>query len=255
MDLIEEFNRNGYVVLPNAVPKERIEEIFRQLNALMDETIRNQDADPSRFATTDQKFLYLKEHHPKMKSHAYDLMKHLDAVQALANQAEIIALLRELARTPVLVDHVLIRMDDSSNDRMRPLHQEGLGQISYESFNLWVPLVDVNANTGTMRFIPKSHLEGYVSHRFYEEFNNYHGVCEEAVKPGMKEELACLKKGDALIFHPCLFHGTAPMKVHKYMRWTLIARYNSLKEIPYLKSELAPMHIPQNDDRIFKTKT
>lgn len=243
-DAIEKFHEFGYAVLPKIISPEKIDRIFSELDTLMAMAIQNKGDAPEKFPGVDAKYTYLKENYPTMKSHVYDLMKHLDAVQSVANQSDIIAFLHKLATTPVLVDNILIRMDDKSNDRLRPYHQEGLGQISYKSYNLWIPLRDVNLATGTMKFIPKTHQQGYVPHKFYENFGNYHGICEEYIDES-KVEHAILQRGDALFFHPCLFHGSAPMTKDTGMRWTLIARYNSLFEVPYLSQDDAPKHIPQ----------
>lgn len=244
--LAQKFHEEGYVILPAVLSEKDISQIFSQIDFLLSRALELKGDKDFQLGDASEKYLRLKERYPNQKSRAYDLMKHLDAVRYVANKVELTAVIRELTETPVLVDHTLVRIDDFSNDRVRPLHQEGLGQISLFSLTAWIPLVDVDLDTGTIKFVPGTHKQDYVEHRFYEEMGGYHGVVEkflEAVKP----EAGIMKAGDALIFHPCLFHGSYPMRVDKGLRWTLISRYNSLKDIPYLESESAPKHTEQID--------
>lgn len=245
--IVNDYNQHGFVILKSFIPQDSITKIFTQLDVLLTEVLNQQHIDISQFNSVDQKYLYLKQHHPTLKAHAYDLMKLLDSVQATANLQPIIDAITSITQTPLFVDNVLIRPDDFSNDRLRHVHQEGLGQISESAVNLWAPLTDVNELKGSIKFIPGSHTQGYVKHQFYEtESGRYHGVAEEFLD-NTNETIACMEKGDVLLFHPCLFHASAPMLENLNMRWTLIARYSGFNNVPYIKDTNAPLRTEQTD--------
>lgn len=244
-DFHKQYNENGFVIIPSLIPQKSIDKIFNQIDTLLTEALQNQDINLNQYPSVEDKFILLKNEYPDMKSHVYDLMKLLDSVQHVANYPRIIEIIQSITKTPLFVDNVLIRPDDFSNDRQRQFHQEGLGQISYDAVNFWAPLIDVNETTGSIQFIPKSHQQGYVDHQFYQKGNNcYHGIAEALIEQG-SQTIAHMNKGDVLLFHPCLFHASAPMLKDIGMRWTLIARYSGFNNVPYLQDKNAPMRTEQ----------
>ncbi|MFN8276303.1 MAG: phytanoyl-CoA dioxygenase family protein [Chitinophagales bacterium] len=88
-----------------------------------------------------------------------------------------------------------------------PIHQDWtvVNEPEVCSYNLWIPLHDVDANNGTIRIIPGSHkwstnLRGY----------NLPNACESAEKWLASElEPVCLSGGDALLYDHRLIHDSA----------------------------------------------
>lgn len=228
--------------------QETVGSILGEIEAILNEGLANQSVDTGQFKSLNEKYLFLKERFPKIKSHAYDLMKKLNGPNQVANSAELTGFAREIFKAPVLVDNVAIKIDDASNDQFCPYHQEVFGQISHSNLNVWIPLVDVNRDTGTLKYVPDSHQKGYAPHCFYPEHRNYHGIRAEALA-GAKEALVEANRGDVVVFHPSLFHGSSPMvsAPSPFIRWTLIVRYNSVRNVPYLTKEDAPMRIEQSE--------
>ena len=103
--------------------------------------------------------------------------------------------------------------------------------------------MDVDERNGAMRVIPGSHVAGALPHRFFGEQNGYHGVREEFLADREVVRVD-VRKGDAVVFHPLLIHGSSPNRSDT-IRWTFITRYNSTREIPYLGSDAAPLRIEQ----------
>jgi hypothetical protein len=244
---INELKENGFVVFPALVPEDMIQGVFQQIDDLLNEALVQQNVVLGDFKNIDEKYLYLKNHFPVIKSHVYDLIKLLDSVLAISNLPQIIEFIKAIFSGPLLVDHPQIRVDDNSNDRLLPFHQEGVGQISSKCITVWAPMMDLRPENGALRYIPKSHLQGYVKYRFYPELNNYHGIREEYIDES-KIKYACLKKGDVMIFDPCLFHGSTPNKTEE-TRWTFVTRFNSVEGVDYLNDENAPMRIEQIESK------
>lgn len=247
-ELKKDFWAKGYMVVPNILPEEVINNMFSEIEALFGEALSQHGVDADRFAafaTLDEKYAYLKKNHPKIKSHAYDLIKFLGSLHRAANSPTITNIVQQLVGSPVLLDAVQVRIDDKDDDRLLPLHQEACGQISELCVTAWIPLVDVNPQNGAMRYIPESHKNGFLPHRFYPEYKNYHGVKEGFYDEG-KAIYGSIKKGTAIIFHPLLIHGSSPNKTDR-TRWTFITRYNSVKQIGYLASESAPLRPEQKE--------
>jgi phytanoyl-CoA hydroxylase len=240
----EQFRQNGYVVIEQAVEKGTVERMFRDVSALLEEALANVGL-AGQADSVDDKYALLKRRFSKLKSHAYDLIGYLESVQLAARTGRLIDALHALSDRPFLIDRVQLRVDDASNDRLLPLHQEVYGQISWDCLNAWVPLVPVSNNRGALRVLPGSHRAGHVRHRFYREFNDSHGICEgEIDERGVVSP--AMASGDAVIFHPLLVHGSG-INTGDSTRWTLVARYNPVQRIPYLEGEDNPLHIQQLD--------
>jgi ectoine hydroxylase-related dioxygenase (phytanoyl-CoA dioxygenase family) len=157
-------------------------------------------------------------------------------------EPRLLNLMRLILGKNILLDFTQVRIDDSQNDRLLPFHQEMFGQMSRTCLTAWAALRDVTVEGGALRILPGSHKKGFVPHRFYPEFNNYHGVAETV--PADKVIHLTASAGDIVVFHPLLFHASSPNQLDQ-IRWTFITRYNPIAELPYLEDENAPKHIPQ----------
>jgi ectoine hydroxylase-related dioxygenase (phytanoyl-CoA dioxygenase family) len=76
----------------------------------------------------------------------------------------------------------------------------------YSAYNLWIPLSDVTESNGAMIFLPGSHLW----------FDNIRSATLPTARINSKyfmdqgAKAVPLKKGQAIIFHPAVFHGSFP---------------------------------------------
>ena len=92
--------------------------------------------------------------------------------------------------------------------------------------------------------IDQSHKMGMLKHKFYfDKTNKYHGVDKKLLSKH-KVRYLNLNSGDVVLFDPYLVHGTGKNYTNK-IRWTFVARFNSISGIEYLKNEKAPLRIKQ----------
>ncbi len=86
------------------------------------------------------------------------------------------------------------------------LHQDFnyTDEKKFPSYNIWIPLTDVNENNGAMFVLPGSHLW----------FNNYRSASLPTSRISMKNfhehqiEKIPMKPGQVLLFNPAVFHGS-----------------------------------------------
>lgn len=74
----------------------------------------------------------------------------------------------------------------------------------WRSFNVWVPLVDVNESNGTIEIIEKSHL----SHKTYRGINIPQDEKGLNIAKWDSMKVMCMKAGDALIYDHRLWHAS-----------------------------------------------
>jgi len=91
--------------------------------------------------------------------------------------------------------------------RLHP-HQDWniVDEDNYRSFNIWVPLVDLNAQNGAIRILPRSHrwIKNFRGPNIPEQFD---GVREDIWKQMTPLHM---KAGEALIYDHRLFHASDP---------------------------------------------
>ncbi len=238
-----EFETNGFVIFKSVVSSDARQHIQNQIEAILDKALESiSEYRPDSKKTLDEKYLYLKKQSPALKAHAYDLIRYADALKSSSVNPSVLEFIKLILGPTLLLDGVQVRIDDPSDDRLLPFHQEVFGQISERCLTLWCPLTDVNMENGPLRVVPGSHRLGKLPHQFRSDFRNYHGVVKDIPEKSVK--YITLQAGDGLIFHPLLLHASGANRSSE-VRWTFITRYNSISNVPYLQSSDAPSHIEQ----------
>lgn len=99
---------------------------------------------------------------------------------------------------------------------VKPAHGKGILQAhqdwnlvdegKYRSYNLWIPLIDVNESNGAMHVLPKSHkkVQTYRGPNIPSPFKNI----EQQLWPYLT--ILPMKAGEALLYDHALLHGSPP---------------------------------------------
>ena len=97
----------------------------------------------------------------------------------------------------------------SQEERLHP-HQDWniVDESKHRSFNIWVPLVDLNENNGAIRVVPGSHL--WVDNFRGPNIPDQLGTYNESIWQHM--QTLNMKAGEALIYDHRLFHASYPNK-------------------------------------------
>lgn len=103
-----------------------------------------------------------------------------------------------------------------------PPHQDWLSmQASLDSVVVWLPLVDVNVNNGTLKIWPGSHLLGPLEYETVGGFAKVSGLKEdEFIQPE-------LEVGDIVLFSSLLVHESGDI-LNDTIRWSCHFRYTNM---------------------------
>lgn len=115
-------------------------------------------------------------------------------------------LLKNFANTRFIGGCFLVKNPSKHNEVA--LHQDWkiTEEDIYQSYNIWIPLVDVNIDNGTMFLLEKSHIHFNNATRSYDNPSEYIPLDDEL---GRKAISVKLKAGEALIYSSSLFHGSS----------------------------------------------
>jgi hypothetical protein len=226
---VESFNDKGYAILDGYLTGTEVSEVLHQIEEIHDVALKKLGLDPSAYASLDEKYDFLRDNHPEVKSKCYDMSGKLDAVTRALSKDSLLKFGKAVFDSPLVMQNFQIRILDSVNERLYPLHQE-IGLISTLNFTMWIGLTDVRTGNGGLTCIPGSHKRGELRHYYTEGEKNYRIVEEDQIDESEVIEV-CTKAGDAVVFQPLLVHGSAKNE-SSLNRWTLIGRFNGLADLP-----------------------
>ena len=93
--------------------------------------------------------------------------------------------------------------------------------------SVWIPLTDVDGDTGALYVLPASHQLGRVPTRTVSEKYGHLAPILDAVpadEPGVALPMA---RGDVLVFGNLFLHRTGPMASPDHIRWSIDLRYSA----------------------------
>ncbi len=230
------FNKNGYIILKNFINVTDINNIFNDVENIFDKSLKH--CTTQKLYNINDKYYWLKNNKPILKSHCYDLFGKLDSINKIFNNEILINIVKDILSSPIIIDKIQLRIDDKENDRILPMHQER-GQISKKEITIWCPLINITENSGGVCIIPESHKYGDLGIEIYDK--DYTGVPRKYIKNKNIQKIF-MNKGDILIFHWDLIHGSFP-NISNDIRYTCVARFNSIDKVPYINDENASLHI------------
>ena len=118
----------------------------------------------------------------------------------------------------------------------------------------WVALEDIDEKSGPFKVFPKSHKLFLNNTYESESLETHFKTCSNFAESN-DFELALLKKGDVLFWHPSLIHGSLEQKDSKFSRKSLTSHYYPLG-VSKRGSEIAainrPSHIKQFYNFLFR---
>jgi phytanoyl-CoA hydroxylase len=109
-----------------------------------------------------------------------------------------------------------------------PPHQDWRSmQGSLNAIVIWVPLVDISQELGTLEIIPGSHVWGLLDSREDEWYRRIDGLSDD------QYQSVEVRAGDALFFSAFLVHRSGN-NVTDSIRWSCHFRYNDLEEFTFV---------------------
>jgi hypothetical protein len=104
-------------------------------------------------------------------------------------------------------------------------------QGSLNAMVVWLPLVDVNIELGTLEIVPKSHVMGLNTTGFEDGF----GLIADEIVAQHDWIPVEVEAGDALFFSAFLYHRSGNNSTENGIRWSCHFRYNDMNEPTFVE--------------------
>ncbi|MBA45868.1 MAG: phytanoyl-CoA dioxygenase [Euryarchaeota archaeon] len=177
------------------------------------------------------------------------ICQNLISLINLSIDKKILSILKTLGlNKPVQSTPPMLMMNSSKLSRKEshyktPPHQDWRSiQGSIDSVVVWIPLVDVNKEMGSLQIVPFSHKNGLrrtVKDEWFRKIK-HPPTDDHFINVEMNE-------GDALFFSTFLIHKSGNIYTDK-IRWSAQFRYNNLEDKTFIKNKYPnPYQIKIND--------
>ena len=216
---------NGYVIFKSLIPPEKIEKILTELK---------------KFKNSNKIYYSQSEHNWRRIKQDLDANGLLEcsfenftdlpwgrglskAGRSILQSKEILASLRSISefRDFCMWQNMFFDKSTGTVDHIDTwyLDSDPMGHL----FGAWIALEDIDGKGGVFHVYPKSHLSKNNSWRdiSHKEFINWSK--KESLKYERKPLF--LKKGDLLLWHPSLIHGSSLQETKGFSRKSLTAHY------------------------------
>lgn len=232
--LKEQFNRDGYLILKGFFDVTAIQQIYteaRQIFAIQIKRVLGLSVDINdRDAFEEGMFAFFEKDFTSFVNTGKQV-QHLISMHRLGTDEKLVDLL-----TRIGYDFPSIGVRPAMQFNSRYLSKGGshwklgahqdwrTGQGSLDSAVCWFPLVDCNADLGSLQIIPGSHKFGLMK----ADTNGYLGSIQEDLN---EEDFVqtTFEVGDLLIFSAFLIHRSGE-NITRNIRWSIQLRYNNMAE-------------------------
>ena len=240
----EQFNKDGFLILKNFFNQEEIQNIYRearQLFAIQIKQVLGKEVDINNKIEFENAMFEFFEKDFTAFVNTGKQTQHLISMHRLGTDERIIALLKDIgyefptiAVRPAMQFNSRYLSKGGSHWKLGAHQDWRTGQGSLDSVVLWFPLVDCNADLGSLQIIPASHTDGLMK----ADTSGYTGSIQEEIEEEKYVQTE-FEVGDLLIFSAFLIHRSGE-NITKNIRWSIQLRYNNIAE-PTFRERGFPM--------------
>tara|TARA_Y100000768_G_C23891029_1_gene640139 strand:+ start:286 stop:1101 length:816 start_codon:yes stop_codon:yes gene_type:complete len=234
----EDFNDKGFIIYSKFFDKKKIDKIYNdskniyktqmiKLNIINNKNISNEEFEHSIKILFNEHFqIFI--NCGKQCQHLINLWK-LSLDEKLIDFLKILGIKNpHISTRPVLFSNSKHISKNKINHTVPPHQDWASMQGSINSIVVWIPLIDINQELGSIKLVPKSHKEGLLSKEKEDSFG--------LVKNYKETDFISfdVKQGDIILFNSFLVHKSGN-NITDNIRWSCHMRYNDLDDTSFIK--------------------
>jgi len=216
----DDYEQNGYVLLQNVIPHEKIDELLQKHLKIITEITGLDVADAH-----SQKLVDFYNQNRKLEADVYNKTLVQPWLMDFSLQKEIIQPIKEIMGKEIAIfKKIPFRMDVPLWTEELALYHQDNFYVKGENSGLtaWIPMQDTSYENGCLSIMPRSHKLGPVNHDLK--------IGKKSVPSNIfKNEINMveMKKGDLLLFSALLLHSSN-LNLSSSIRYALQPRFSSL---------------------------
>lgn len=238
--LREDFDRDGFVIVPGLLPPSALEAVCTDLQQLT-QRVAEKCGLSCEDSSLERAVAELDAAHAGFGAKLHEEMALTDAVVELWRHPSLLEMVHALSGWEAIAAHPIFNIrpkTPSARELNYGMHQDpafwGKEAASIGVVACWLPLVPVSSLNGTLQVIRGSQL----SEKVYQHFLSPDGalapfIPEECLPPG-ERVVAELSPGDALFFSQLTVHGGCGPNRSDSVRWAVDLRWQSHAEANFL---------------------
>lgn len=229
----KEIKDHGYLILKGFFPKERIQEVLENARRIFEIQFERKKYS----GEFKEKMIRLFSEDPETFQNCGKMIQQgLLQLYSLCTDEKLIGSLKGLGlEFPLMCTRPVLFFNHPSLAKEEvyyktPLHQDWPSmEASLDSLVVWIPLVDVNKNNGSIIIYPGSHTLGNISDSIVGGFAS---IDEEKFSWGNEVQLEA-EAGDIVIFSSFLVHKSGEI-LDDEIRWSCHLRYTNMMEKDFI---------------------
>jgi phytanoyl-CoA hydroxylase len=216
----EFYDKNGYIILRNVVPQEKLDKYGARFQSICDGSVRI----PGMVVMKDISFRMKNGEKAINKIQDFQIDEELFDYCQLP---QVVSVIQDLIGENVLSMHTMLinkPPDSGSKTSRHPMHQD----LHYFPFRpadriacAWTAMEKIHRGNGCLVVVPGSHKDGRLHVHEYPKWEGgvnkmYHGI--QDYDPSAPRVYAEMEAGDTIFFHPLVVHGSGANKTKGFRK-------------------------------------
>ena len=264
--IINDYNKNGYVILKNLVPYTRINALLENIYKLYRKYSTDSELDESEYPWKSElfhkKLIEFRKKDPKLFGAIYDSLKtSLTLTQLVSDDVIVdnVAKFLNVEPSDVSISEPMCRLD-VPNDKRNALewHQERSffpqNRDGLRSLVCWIPLTNVTEEMGAIHVSPESHTGGLITPTQNEKKSELStrqiSVPEEHVKK-YEDLVVPVDVGDVVFLNMLMFHRSG-INISDKVRFAVQSRFHTATADDFIPFELVNYYNPDIKQKLIE---
>lgn len=200
-NLIKNYNSNGFMVIKNVFSQKDIKRILKDLE-ITKKLLKK---------TKDRKFFHETKDGKINTIHNVQEFYKSNKIKSLIKKEKLSICIKKILGKSFKIRNIEFFLKPKKTGMPSPFHQDNFywNIINAEALNLWIALTESNKNNGGLCYLQESHNLGTIKHEISFTKGSSQKIPDKILnKLNFNKNFPILKRGDCLIHHPEVIHGS-----------------------------------------------
>lgn len=238
------FKKNGFVILKNIIKKDQLKILLDEVEIIKTKAIK----------TKNKRFFHLTNNNKINSVHNIQKFYKSKILTDLTKNLIIQKFLKYILSKNIHVRNLEFFLKPKKTGMASPLHQDNFfwNIIDSKAVNVWVALSDANKYNGGVFYLKESHKKGIINHvPSFMKGTSQKIPRYKIKKNNFKKYYPSLKKGDCIIHHCEVIHGSEKNLTNSDRIGIAISYKDKSSKINMIAKRLYEKKVKENLDKLY----